>query len=116
MSARQRRKGIRFEQKLIRMLLDIFPEAKSARSESRNRDAKGIDICDTPGYAIQCKSTSRAPQYHRLIQEMRNGDDEIPVVVHEYTQKANANFVVQGRYAILPLEDFLGLLKDLQDR
>ena len=108
MGKRQRQKGHRFELRAIQSLRRAFPQAVSARSESRSADARGVDIVNTPGFAFQCKSLSRSVNYRKLFDQIDTQD--IPVILHELTEKANVNFVVRGRYAILHMEDLIELL------
>lgn len=114
MGAYQRRKGHRFELRVISLLKHIFPKAVSARAESRNADARGIDIVNTGDLAIQCKSYSSSPNYHKLISQMKTKD--IPVVFHQKTERAKSRFMVRGEYCILRMEDFIEILEKCQKK
>ena len=114
-SKRNRTAGHNFERTIINELkeLGIFPGAVSARSESKNTDDAGIDICNTPGFAFQCKNTVITPNYHELITTMPQVPGVKNIVIHRKTKKAKSKFVTQGDYVILSKTAFYHLLKQL---
>lgn len=54
-----RKKGNSFELYCIEKMSHLFPEAVSARSESKRLDDLGVDICYTGGYSFQCKAVEK---------------------------------------------------------
>ena len=116
MANRNRSAGHNFELEVIKKLKNIgYIDAVSSRSESRNKDNAGIDVCFSEPWAIQCKSMSKIPNYHKLISEMGYDEGEIPVVIHNYTKKAKVNFVSQEEYITMRLSDWLDLVYDLKN-
>lgn len=111
MSQRNRTAGHNFEREIVNELKLIgFPEAVSARSESRNTDDQGIDVCNTLGYQFQCKNTVLNPNYHELITQMpQNGCAN--VIIHRKTKKAKSRFITQDDYVVLRKEEFFKLLQ-----
>jgi hypothetical protein len=88
-----------------------FNEAEigTAGAFSRVLDGQKVDIwMKNQKLYIQCKNMAQRPNYHQILESMPK--DEIRVVAHNYTKKAKTNFVTQGQYAILPMEDFYKLL------
>ncbi len=111
---RNRTAGHNFERDIVNELkLHGFPEAVSARSESKNTDDLGIDIMGTPGLAIQCKNMVITPNYHQLITEMPQEPSVANIVIHRKTKKANTKFVTQGDYVIMRKSDFYRLLDNI---
>lgn len=116
MANRNRTAGNKYELDVIKKLKGVgYTDAVSSRSESRRRDAAGIDICYSGPWAIQCKSMSKIPNYHKLIKEMKYDEGEVPVVVHNYTKKAVVNFISQEEYVTMKLSDWLNLIYDLNN-
>ena len=114
-SKRNRNAGHIFERTLInRLKQKIYPKAVSSRQESRSADNDGVDLCNTPGIAWQCKSLVNSANYHQLILDLKNKGYPIPVVAHQRTEKSKkGKFMVKGEYAILELETFIRLLEKL---
>lgn len=112
MSNRNRTAGHNFEREIVNELKVIgFPEAVTARSESKNTDDKGIDICNTPGFQFQCKNSVITPNYHELLTTMPQ-NETINVVIHRKTKKAKSRFITQGDYVVLKKEEFFRLLQN----
>jgi len=76
-------------------------------------DALGVDLVNTGSFQFQCKNTKDKLSYPALLKKMPNTG--INVLIHKYTQKSTKNFIEQGRYAILNLEDFVTILKFAMD-
>jgi len=113
-SKRNRTAGHGFERCIINELKLLgFPEAVSARSESRNLDDKGVDICNVKPYNIQCKNTVLTPNYHELITNMPQDPEVANIVIHRKTKKANTRFVTQDDYVLMRKADFYKILKKL---
>lgn len=115
---RNRQAGHAYERQIVKELRQLgFPEAVSARSESKNLDDQGVDICNTRGFHFQCKNSKTNPNYVELLESMpttlygREDLPHIPVILHKKTKKAKANFFPVGEYAILKKEDLYKLIK-----
>lgn len=108
--------GNNYERQIVNELKQLgFPEAVTARSESKNLDDQGVDICNTPGYHFQCKNSKTNPKYTELLAAMpttlyTKDDVYFPVILHKKTKKAGTKFIPQGEFAILKKEDFYKLL------
>jgi hypothetical protein len=114
---RNRQAGHAYERQIIKELKKLgFPEAVSARSESRNLDDQGVDICNTPGFHFQCKNSKTNPNYVELLQTMpdnlygRKDLPHIPVIVHKKTKKSEKNFTPVGEFVMLKKSDFYRML------
>lgn len=111
MSNKNRDRGNSYELSVIKRIRHIYPDAVSSRSESKNLDNKQVDICYTGNFHIQCKLMATKPDY-KILDEMPQ--DKIPVIFHKYTRKGKVNFITQGEYAILKLDDFINILEKLE--
>ena len=83
MPINSRNKGCAFERTIVNELRDelFFEDAVTSRAESRNMDAKGVDICGVP-FHVQCKAyDSTTPKYMELLDGMP--DDQPPVIFHK---------------------------------
>lgn len=59
---------------------------------------------------FQCKSICSGTNYHKLLNEMPGKTTRC--VLHQYTEKSSGGkFMEKGTYAILPMEDFIKILK-----
>lgn len=116
MANRNRTAGLNYERKIIKDLkeLKLFPAAVSSRAESKNMDDKGVDICNTPGFYIQCKNSKTNPRYDVLLEEMPQEPGIINAVIHQKTKKANTKFIAQGEYVVVKKADFYRLLCTLK--
>lgn len=113
-SKRNRSAGHGFERLIVNELKLLgFPEAVSARSESRNTDDLGVDVCNTPGYNFQCKNTVITPNYHELITTMPQDPEVSNIIIHRKTKKANTKFITQDDYVLMRKSDFYKILKKL---
>lgn len=113
-SKRNRTAGHNFERCIVNELKQLgFPEAVTARSESRNRDDKGVDICNVKPYNIQCKSSLLTPNYHELITSMPQEEDVANIVIHRKTKKAKTKFITQDDYVLMRKSDFYKILAKL---
>lgn len=112
---RNRTAGHNFERKIIKELKQLgFKDAVSSRSESRNMDDKKVDICNTPGWYFQCKTSINNPQYDKILHEMPD-DGNTNVILHQKTKKANKKFMPQGDYVVMKKEDFYKLLQKVNN-
>lgn len=122
---RNRKAGHGYELTCKNLLIEAgFPYVVSTRSESRSRDADGIDLINkdesTHGrlpYNIQCKNYATHLKYHEVLKRIPKLPGIINVIFHKFTSnKGKTNkagqFVTQGYYAILHKEDFIQIMKD----
>ena len=98
---KNRDKGHRFELKIINELKQMGFEAVSSRSESKNLDAKGVDIVSNFPMFIQCKFTLRLPDIWKVFGKMP--PSKPPVL---FWSKAYKDDIV-----ILRKKDFYNLIK-----
>lgn len=109
MSNRNRNEGNGWERSILNSWLKaIFPNAVTARSESRRRDAAKVDFCFTGGWNIQAKSEAKGVNYHKLLNIMP--DDGHNIIIHKRTIKKGTQFYDAGHYAIMSEEVFKILL------
>jgi hypothetical protein len=110
MANRNRTAGHNWERDVVKHLHEIgFTDAVTSRMESKSMDDSGIDICNTPGFNIQCKSSTNTPNYHELLGSMP--DDGIRAVFHRKTVKSKGGrFIPKGEYVTVRFEDFLQLM------
>lgn len=121
-SSRNRNAGHKFERDVAKLLRDIgFEHVVSTRSESRGRDNQGIDLMNKDElvngrlpYNIQCKSMAERVPYFQLLRDLPAGTGSINVVFHQFTEKRGSKFHPKGHYAILNMEEFLKLIKELE--
>lgn len=120
---RNRKAGHTFERDIVKLLRDIgFEHVVTTRSESRGRDAQGIDIMNKDElvngrfpYNIQCKNMVSRVDYHALLKNLPDTPGTINVVLHKFTEKKKGGgFHPRGHYAIINMEDFLEMIKQLQ--
>ena len=103
---RSRTKGHAFERKMVNILKEWWPNACTSRAESKNMDDKGVDICYTEPFSIQCKAVERlSPSVHKVLQAMPN-DNNMNVVAWK---KNN-----QGTVICMDLNDFLEIVSMLK--
>jgi len=107
-------RGSSFERYCINKLKELgYDKAVSSRAESKNRDNLGVDICYTEPFNIQCKTLSKNIDIYDVITNMPSEESMINMIFYRKTKKAKVNFVTQGEYAILHLNDFLTIMKIL---
>jgi hypothetical protein len=87
-----------------------FSKAVSSRSESRNKDNAGIDICNTDPLQIQCKLTKQLPDLSIFKRMSSYCEEAINLIVWGRTKRAAKNMVKDGDFVIMPLDDFIELI------
>lgn len=108
-------KGNNWERILVNRFKEIgYIDACTSRAESRNMDAKKVDLCNTEPWRVQAKNLSKLVDYVKVLNSMPQDKDGVNVICHKKTRKRDKNFVVEGEYAILKLDDFFDLLNQLQ--
>ncbi len=122
-----RARGHKWELDCIKLLKDlkivVTEFLVSSRSESRSRDNQKVDLINvdegTNGRFIlnvQAKNYSTKLKYDEVLAEMPQDGDQINVIFNKYTKKSGKNFMTQGHYAILDLDDFLTIFKKAYDK
>jgi hypothetical protein len=93
MANRNRTAGNNYERETVNILKEILPDDKhvTSRSESRNMDNMGVDVFNPDA------------NYKTLPL----------VVLHKKVQKGKKNFTKVGEYAIIEIECFYALIKEL---
>jgi hypothetical protein len=124
-SSRNRVAGHNYERTCKNLLIEAgFPHVVSTRSESRSRDADGIDLINKDEgingrlpYNIQCKNYTTHLKYFEVLKRIPKIPGIINVIFHKLTtnkgkKNVSGQFIVQGHYAILYKEDFIQMMKD----
>lgn len=89
---------------------ESLAEIATCRAFSRARDNQKLDIwLKELNLEIQSKSLATGANYHKLISQMPG--EGIRAVLHQKTVKKGTRFYEEGRYAILPYDDFMQLLE-----
>jgi len=98
-------KGKVGERELAQVLRDHgFTGARRGQQHAGGADSPDVVCPDIPGVHFECKRVEAGNPYKWLEQAARDGGlEKIPVVAHRKNKK--------GWIAILPLDDFLTLLK-----
>lgn len=118
---RNRVAGHNWERECAKLFVKIgYPHVVTSRSENKKRDADKIDLMNTDElengllpYSIQCKTLSTTAPYPKLLSEMKALKGAVKVVLHKQTKKSEkGKFIETGRYAILPMEDFMSLIEE----
>ena len=107
MSNRNKQAGGRWELDVIKDLKEMGYEAVSSRSESRNAEARGIDIITNFPYNIQCKASVNNPNYHKLLTETDAG-----LIFHRKMEKRKTQFYTIGEYVNMPKASFYKLINN----
>lgn len=81
-----------------------WTRAVSSRSESKNKDDQGIDLCFTDPFNIQCKAVEKLGSLHDVLNSMPN-DENYNLVFHKRNRK--------GTIVAMKLEDFEELIEML---
>lgn len=125
MSTRNRTAGHSFELECARLFREAgFSHVVTTRSESRSRDNQQIDLINkdegTNGrlpYNVQCKNKTTKVVYHKILSELPKTPNVVNVVIHKQTEKTakSGRFLPVGKYAILNLEDFMNIVKKLNE-
>ena len=103
-----KRAGNRAELYAVKLLKPIYPDAMTSRYGSREQDDKGIDILNTGSIAVQVKRTKKRPNFAEVFDHMNTSLAKVL-----FWKDANIRGK-KGEYAILPMEDLLKLLMDLE--
>lgn len=114
MGNNNRNRGNTFERECVNDMKEIgFSKAVSSRAESRNMDAKKVDICYTEPFYFQCKNMVGNIKYEEILNEMPDTEN-INVIIHKRTRKAKTSFITTGKYVFFKYDDFLKIVKILK--
>jgi hypothetical protein len=101
-SARQ--KGHQYELTVRDYFRELgYKDCVSSRSESKNLDDKGVDLCYTGPFNVQCKAVENLGSLHKIIASMPD-DHKFNVVFHKRNR--------QGTIVAMDLDSFLILAKE----
>jgi hypothetical protein len=102
-SARQ--KGHSFELQIRDFFKELgYEKCVSSRSESKNKDDQGVDLCYTGPFNVQCKAVENLGSMHRVLSEMPQ-DSNYNIVFHKRNR--------QGTVVAMTIEDFKEIIQML---
>jgi len=101
-----RKKGHAFELQIRDVFKELgWDKAVSSRSESKNKDDQGIDLCFTDPFSVQCKAVENLGSLHKILAAMPD-DSNYNVVFHKRSR--------QGVIVAMTLDDFKELIQMLK--
>lgn len=124
MSSRNRSAGNGWEREVAELFrMNGFKDVITTRLGSRELDNKKIDLMNsttsTAGrlpYNVQCKNYSKSLAYSKLLAELPTEEGISNVVIHKQTKKsAKGRFILNGKYAIMHLEDWFAIVAKLKE-
>lgn len=93
-----RKKGHGFELQIRDWFRELgWEQCVSSRSESKNKDDQGIDLCFTDPFNVQCKAVENLGSLHKVLDEMPKGQN-YNVVFHKRNR--------QGTIIAMTMDDF----------
>jgi hypothetical protein len=105
MAINPRKKGHGYELQIRDWFRELgWIKAVSSRSESKNKDDQGIDLCYTDPFSIQAKAVEKLGSLHDILAKMPN-DSNYNIVFHKKNRK--------GTIVAMTIEDFKELLEML---
>jgi hypothetical protein len=105
MAINPRVKGHSFELKIRDWFRELgWTKAVSSRSESKNKDDQGIDLCFTDPFNIQAKAVENLGSIHKVLSAMPN-DENYNLVFHKKNR--------QGTIVAMTIEDFKEIIEML---
>jgi hypothetical protein len=105
MTINSRKKGHGYELQIRDWFRKLgWTKAVSSRSESKNKDDQGIDLCFTDPFNIQAKAVEKLGSIHDILAKMPQ-DQNYNVVFHKKNRK--------GTIVAMTIEDFEELLEIL---
>lgn len=105
MAINPRKKGHGYELQIRDVFRELgWKDCVSSRSESKNTDDKGIDLCYTKPFSVQCKAVENLGSIHKILSSMPK-DDNYNIVFHKRNR--------QGSIVAMTMEDFIELLQML---
>lgn len=122
---RNRQAGHKWERQLAESFRSIgFAHVVTTRSESRSRDNQKVDLINEDElkngrfpFNVQAKTTTSHLSYAKLLSEMPEDRGVMNVILHKQTKKApdGVKFMETGRFAIMQLDNFLDLVKQIYE-
>ena len=121
--ANNRNRGNNFERCIVNELKELGFDAVTSRAESRNMDARKVDVFSPEGsnnplpIHIQTKNMKdnfKVADYYRENKEFFPKDKPL-VIIHKKTKKAITKFVTEGEFVYMEKESFYWLLKKLKN-
>lgn len=104
MSLNARKKGHTYELVIRDWFRDLgWSRAVSSRSESKNKDDQGIDLCFTDPFNVQAKAVEKLGSIHDVLAKMPK--DNYNLVFHKRNRK--------GTIVAMTIEDFKEILQKL---
>jgi len=101
-----RKKGATYELQIRDFFRELgFKDCVSSRSESKNMDDKGVDLCYTGPFYAQMKAVENLGSIHNVLEKMPK-EDKMNVVFHKKNR--------QGTIVAMDLETFRALAKSFQ--
>lgn len=101
-----REKGAKFELAIRDEFRKLgWDKAVSSRSESKNKDDQGVDLCFTDPFNVQCKAVENLGPVHKVLAAMPK-DSNYNLVFHKKNR--------QGVVVSMTMEDFLELIQMLK--
>lgn len=101
-----RKKGHAFELQIRDVFKELgWDKAVSSRSESKNKDDQGIDLCFTDPFSVQCKAVENLGSLHKILAAMPN-DSNYNVVFHKRSR--------QGVIVAMTMDDFKEIIQMLK--
>jgi hypothetical protein len=105
MTINARKKGHGYELQIRDWFRELgWNKAVSSRSESKNKDDQGIDLCFTDPFSVQAKAVEKLGSLHDVLAKMPN-DSNYNLVFHKKNRK--------GTIVAMTIEDFRELLEML---
>jgi len=105
MTINARKKGHGYELAIRDFFKDLgYNKAVSSRSESKNKDDQGIDLCFTDPFNIQAKAVEKLGSIHDILSRMPV-DDNYNLVFHKRNRK--------GTIVAMTIEDFKEIMQML---
>lgn len=105
MTINARKKGHGYELQIRDWFKDLgWSRAVSSRSESKNKDDQGVDLCFTDPFNTQMKAVEKLGSIHDVLAKMPS-DDNYNLVFHKKNRK--------GTIVAMTIEDFKELLEML---
>lgn len=107
-----KRRGNKFECKIVKELKELGFDVVTSRSESKNLDDKKVDIFDKENILpyIQTKLTQSTPNYFQISSECPLKDKPF-VIIWSKTVPTERTFRSVGEVAIVPKDYFYTLIK-----
>lgn len=102
-----RKKGHAFELVIRDVFIDLgYTDCVSSRSESKNLDDKGVDLCYTGPFHAQCKAVENLGSLHKILASMPK--EKLNLVFHKRNR--------QGTIVAMDLETFKILAREFPTR